>query len=114
MAHRPDALQGVDNLDPGAVATTLTTLSLAILIFGFLCLGLEYLAFSKGHLSEDGMLKLFGLTVISTLGVFLVVAGYGQNQIAPVIALLGTAAGYLMGRDSSGKGGGQKAAAASK
>ncbi len=36
------------------------------------------------------------LIIISTL--FLITAGYSNNQIAPAVGLLGTIAGYLLGR----------------
>ena len=36
--------------------------------------------------------------------VFLIVAGYTEKQIAPVIGLLGTIAGYLLGKSSSETG----------
>jgi biopolymer transport protein ExbB/TolQ len=33
------------------------------------------------------------------MAVFLVVAGYTDTQIAPVMGLLGTVAGYLLGKE---------------
>ncbi|NJO86699.1 MAG: hypothetical protein HC821_01075 [Lewinella sp.] len=38
------------------------------------------------------------VTVILVGGLFLITAGYGNEQIAPIIGLMGTIAGYLMGR----------------
>ncbi|MEL6393833.1 MAG: hypothetical protein AAFR97_13885, partial [Bacteroidota bacterium] len=44
-------------------------------------------------------LKLPVVVVIVISGVFLVTAGYGNDQIAPIVGLMGTIAGYLMGRN---------------
>ncbi len=43
-------------------------------------------------------IQMVGLTLVITAGLFLVVTGYSQAQIAPMIGLLGTIAGYLLGR----------------
>ena len=48
--------------------------------------------------SAEAILRTFGVTLIITAAVFLVVAGYTEAQIAPVIGLLGAIAGYLLGR----------------
>ena len=41
--------------------------------------------------------RMLGLTLVITGGLFLITAGYSQNQIAPMMGLLGTVAGYLLG-----------------
>ena len=45
----------------------------------------------------DGLFDFIGGGVFA---IFLVVAGYSDQQIAPVIGLLGTIAGYLLGKES--------------
>lgn len=46
----------------------------------------------------EQILRTFGILVIIFAAIFLVIAGYSDTQIAPVIGLLGTIAGYLLGR----------------
>lgn len=46
----------------------------------------------------EQILRTFGILVIIFASVFLVIAGYSDTQITPVIGLLGTIAGYLLGR----------------
>jgi hypothetical protein len=48
--------------------------------------------------NAEQILRTFGILVIIFAAVFLVVAGYSDTQITPVIGLLGTIAGYLLGR----------------
>jgi hypothetical protein len=47
--------------------------------------------------------RIFGLTLVITAGLFLIVTGYSQDQIAPMFALLGTIAGFIFGKASSGR-----------
>jgi hypothetical protein len=46
-------------------------------------------------------LRLVVLTVVVTAGLFALAAGYTEQQIAPMMGLLGTLVGYLLGRDSN-------------
>jgi len=90
--HRPYV--GWDN-------STMLKLSFGILIFGFLALGLiTYLIdrVTKKTPRPRFVLQAFALPLIIISAIFLVVTGYSQEQIAPVIGLLGTIAGYLLGR----------------
>lgn len=50
----------------------------------------------------ESLLRPFGTILIIIGALFLIVAGYSEKQIAPVIGLLGTVAGYILGRNSSG------------
>ncbi len=76
------------------------TISAAVLIFGSIIIVLATYLLYKGK-NADEVLKLFGTIIIIISAVFLVVAGYTDTQIAPVIGLLGTIAGYLLGRRNS-------------
>lgn len=80
--------------------TNAMTISACVLLFGMVAL------ISAGYLirhERDGLviLRVVGTVLIITLSVFLIVAGYDNTQIAPAIGLLGTLAGYLLGRESS-------------
>jgi hypothetical protein len=72
------------------------TISASVLVFGCFIMLLATILLYKGITSHD-VLKLFGTMIIVISAVFLVVAGYSDTQIAPVIGLLGTIAGYLLG-----------------
>lgn len=84
--------------------TDAMTISASVLIFGALIMCLATALLYKGK-SADEVLKLFGTVIIIVSAVFLVVAGYTDTQIAPVIGLLGTIAGYLLGRNENGSDG---------
>lgn len=74
-------------------------LSLGVLGFGLLTMVLEifvmlWLKKGWGPISS----QVVGITFLVTAGVFLITAGYSREQISPMIGLLGTIAGYLLGR----------------
>ena len=72
-------------------------LSLGIGAFAILSFALVgFLIWQKKNAEQ--ILRTFGILVIIFAAVFLVVAGYSDTQITPVIGLLGTIAGYLLGR----------------
>lgn len=76
------------------------TISASVLLFGLvICILITYLI-TKGK-SADNVLKALGTVLIIVAALFLVVAGYDDKQIAPVMGLLGTIAGYLLGKDSA-------------
>jgi hypothetical protein len=78
------------------------SLSFGILLFGLIVISLmTYLLRRNRHFSL--ILPSFGVPLIIVAAVVLVIAGFGERQIAPVIGLLGTIAGYLLGRESSYK-----------
>jgi len=72
-------------------------LSYSILIFGLLVLGLMSTLVAKYKININRLLRAFALVLIIVAAVFLIVAGYTEQQIAPVMGLLGTIAGYLLG-----------------
>ncbi len=71
-------------------------LSLSILLFGLAIIGImAYLIYKD--CDPRGVLRAFCVPLIVVSAIFLVVTGYSQEQITPVIGLLGTIAGYLLG-----------------
>ena len=76
------------------------TISSAVLVFGLVVIAFATRALSRG-IKIDQVLRLFGMLTIIIMAVFLIVAGYGNEQIAPALGLLGTVAGYLLGRSSA-------------
>lgn len=92
--------------DPQAVPTKTGLelgLSIAVLVFGAV-VTLALLFFLAQRTKESSLDQLIDVIkypvvlVIIVGGLFLVTAGYGNEQIAPIIGLMGTIAGYLMGR----------------
>lgn len=80
--------------------TNAMTISLCILIFGLFVIWLATNLLHEGK-SADNVLKTLGTLLIIIAALFLVVAGYSNEQIAPVIGLLGTIAGYLLGKGNN-------------
>ena len=74
-------------------------LSVAILVFALLIIGIEAFLISKAKKTwaPRSIVRLIGLTLIVCIAALLVVAGYGKDQVAPVMGLLGVIAGYLLG-----------------
>lgn len=72
-------------------------LTLIILFFGLLALGLLYLMVrhDKGGPFE---LRIFTITILVFGSLLVVSAGFGSDQLGPVIGFFGTIAGYILGR----------------
>ena len=77
-------------------------LSCTVIGFGvFVLICITYLI--RRDKQIETLLRPFGTILIIIAAVFLIVAGYSEKQIAPVIGLLGTIAGYILGRDGASK-----------
>ncbi len=87
------------NLNNGFVFDDGLFLSISILIFSLLVFGMMAYLIKIGK-EPDLILKTFGSVLIVVSAVFLIVAGYSEQQISPVIGLLGTVAGYILGRST--------------
>ena len=93
-----DAVATAQNHEPTWWSTTnAMTMSSVILAFGVVVLILSTVLI-RGGKSAESVLAVFGTILIIVVAVFLVVAGYSDKQIAPVMGLLGTIAGYLLGK----------------
>lgn len=75
-------------------------LSLVVLGFGLLVIAfITFIVFKlKVQIDPSIAIQFIIVTLIITSTLFLITAGYGKDQIAPAIGLLGTIAGYLLGR----------------
>jgi len=76
-------------------------LSISVLAFGLLIMIFEIFLLKSRILKDDLLVKFILVTLIITATLFLITAGYDNNQIAPAIGLFGTVAGYLLGKSSS-------------
>ncbi|MAE63773.1 MAG: hypothetical protein CMJ18_05830 [Phycisphaeraceae bacterium] len=74
-------------------------ISVGVLVFGALIFALQTFLMIRLPLAwtPAAILRFNGLTLIIVAGVLLVTAGYSNQQMAPVIGLLGAIAGYLLG-----------------
>ena len=89
--------------------TNAMTMSSIVLIFGLIVIVFATHLIQRGK-SAEAVLRMFGTILIIVIAVFLVVAGYSDTQISPVMGLLGTIAGYLLGRESRDRAGTESAA----
>jgi len=80
-------------------------LSLGLAIFGII---LIIVLACLLHRKVDGemIMRVFSIPLIILAGVFLILVGYTENQLAPMFGILGTIAGYLFGRETSKAGSG--------
>ena len=81
-------------------------LSLLILSFGIVLILLIILAKKIGgiEISSDQFLRLVSIILIIISSLLIISSGFNDKQISSVVGLLGTLAGYLLGRrDSSQK-----------
>jgi len=76
-------------------------LSAAVLTFGFLIILFEVLLIKTSKIASEEAVKIITVSLIITSTIFLITAGYDNNQIAPAMGLLGTIAGYLLGKVNS-------------
>lgn len=96
--------------NPDVVPTRTTTeiwLSIGILVFGAVItlallyfLGRRTTSTKTEDLTEIVRYPIVMVIVIGSI--FLVTAGYGTDQMAPILGLMGTIAGYLMARNKPG------------
>ncbi len=77
-------------------------LSCLVLVFGLLVMAGELLVMLKRERGwGPNANQIVGLTLVVTAGLFLITAGYSQEQIAPMIGLLGTITGFLLGKSTN-------------
>ena len=95
------ATTGARARDFGLMSSYEFYLSLFVLIFGLVMIILEILLIARNPMSAEVMIKFIVVTVIITATLFLITAGYDNDQIAPAVGLFGTVAGYLLGRSNS-------------
>lgn len=90
-----------------------TWAALAVLIFGLALGSIAMLIMRQRTLPTGEVIRVTAMILIVTGTLFLVTAGYSAEQIAPALGLLGTVAGYMLGRgdrNAAESGGGAKGA----
>ncbi len=79
-------------------------LSLGVLAFGLvLIIFTGIVALKKNSGWDQEATRIFAVSVIVTAGLFLMTAGYSDQQVSPMFGLLGTIVGYLLGKSSPGR-----------
>lgn len=75
---------------------------LTMWVLGFACIALVLAAILlwRARSSSVGIVRAFGMILIISLSTFLVIVGYGNEQLTPIVGLFGAIAGYLLGKDS--------------
>lgn len=74
-------------------------MSATVIGFSLIVFSMATYLIKHGKPSES-VLKIFGTLFIITAATLLILLGFGEKQISPVIGLLGTLAGYLLGRET--------------
>ncbi|MEE4279411.1 MAG: hypothetical protein V2I82_13165 [Halieaceae bacterium] len=69
-----------------------------ILGFSFLCFLIAVALRRFAGFSDENVIRILALVLIVSGTLFLVAVGYSAEQIAPALGLLGTVAGYMLGR----------------
>jgi hypothetical protein len=81
-------------------------LSTSILLIIALALILGSVLMWKRSNSSQDILRLYGVVIIVGLSALLLVVGFSNDQLTPIVGLFGAIAGYLLGKDGkSGKDG---------
>jgi len=74
-----------------------------ILGFSFLCF-MVAIVLRRSGFGDENVIRILALILIVSGTLFLVTMGYSAEQIAPALGILGTVAGYMLGRaDKDGK-----------
>ena len=80
--------------------TNAMTMCAVLLLFGLIVMGLSTYLMRAGQ-SAQSILRVFGTLLVIIMATFLVVAGYTNEQLGAPLGLLGTIAGYLLGRQTT-------------
>lgn len=80
-------------------STAVPYLGVGLLVFTVLMFTGLYITIWYEKDWSDQTFKVFGLTLIITAGLYLITIGWTDKQLAPMMGLLGTIAGYILGQD---------------
>ena len=99
-AKQHKATEELNSSKPIWSAQNAMTVSSAVLVYSLIVLALATYLIRLGK-SSSSVLRIFGTILIISSSIFLIVAGYTSQQIAPAMGLLGTLAGYLLSKESA-------------
>ncbi len=75
-------------------------LAISVLSFSCAALVLATALLWRSSASPQHILKIFGLITILGFSALLLVVGYNNEQLTPIVGLFGAIAGYLLGKDT--------------
>ena len=77
--------------------------SVVVIVFGLIIIGIVLFKFRVKDMDADSLIRLFTLTLVIIASMYLIAAGWDNQQTAPAFGILGTVAGYLLGKEHSKK-----------
>ena len=111
LATLTEAQANLDNLLTTTVAPgqpwtpdLVQFLSISLLAFSALILIMASTLLWRSKASAQDILRVFGILTIIGVSALLLITGYSNDQLTPIIGLFGAIAGYLLGKDSNKKG----------
>lgn len=75
-------------------------LSTGVLSFGSITLIVTTVLLWRSKAAPEHILKVIAILSILSLSAFLLVVGYTNSQLTPIVGLFGAIAGYLLGKES--------------
>jgi hypothetical protein len=78
-------------------------LAIGVLLFAFAALILATVLLWRSHAPAHHVLRVFGVITILGFSALLLVIGYSNEQLTPIVGLFGAIAGYLLGKDPKTK-----------
>lgn len=75
-------------------------LAMSLLAFTLCALLLGTLLLWRSKASASQVLRIFGILSIIGVSAFLLVVGYSNEQLTPIVGLFGAIAGYLLGKET--------------
>lgn len=76
-------------------------LAIGVLAFSCIALIMAAVLLWRSTAPPNQVLKVFGVISILCFSALLLVVGYSNEQLTPIVGLFGAIAGYLLGKDSS-------------
>ncbi len=92
---------------PDALSWNELSAATLVFLFAALVFAMAILLKRWGGYSDAAVVRLIALVLIVVSTLFLVVLGFSTEQIGAALGLLGTIAGYVLGRADRGKDGGE-------
>jgi hypothetical protein len=80
--------------------TLVIYLSMSILAFLIITFALATALLWRRNAEAPEVLKIFGILSIVGLSALLLITGFSNDQLTPIVGLFGAIAGYLLGKDS--------------
>jgi hypothetical protein len=97
------ASQGAQGMMQPWTPDLVSHLSFGVLVFSAFTLVIAAILLWRARASPAYVLKVVGVVSIIAFSAVLLVAGYSNSQLTPIVGLFGAIAGYLLGKDTNGE-----------